>query len=70
MRVTRKHPETSRPDCPACEAPDSAQPLVFGFPSEEMFEASERGEITLGGCCLPQGPMPHWRCSGCGIEFA
>lgn len=69
MRVTRKQAGTPRPACPACGATAAARPLMFGFPSEEMFEASERGEIILGGCCLPEGPLPHWRCEECRAEF-
>jgi len=40
-------------------------PVVFGFPSHEMFEAAERGEIILGGCCLPIEGEPRRSCA-CG----
>lgn len=69
MRVTRKQAKASFPACPRCGTTDTVRPLMFGFPSDEMFEASERGEIDLGGCCLPEEPLPHWRCRSCGAEF-
>ena len=34
--------------CPKCES-DEAVPIVYGYPSNEMCEAAERGEISLGG---------------------
>ena len=35
--------------------------LVYGLPSDEQFEAAERGEIELAGCLI--GPdAPRWRC--------
>lgn len=44
--------------CPICRKADMVVPILYGFPSEEMFEASENGEIMLGGCevtdCDPQ----------------
>jgi hypothetical protein len=35
---------------------------VYGLPSPELFEAAERGEIILGGCCPPlvDGLDPHF----------
>ena len=34
--------------CPECNN-DEVVPIVYGYPSEEMCEAAERGEISLGG---------------------
>lgn len=70
MRVTRTASRPPAPACPTCHSPAQVRPLVFGYPSPEMFEASERGEIVLGGCCLPEGAVPQWRCRVCGAEFA
>lgn len=41
------------------------KPVVYGFPSDGMFEQADRGEIYLGGCCPPMGPAGS-RCTECG----
>lgn len=40
--------------CPSC-GEYSVVRFVFGFPSDELFRAEERGEVLLGGC-LPSTP--------------
>lgn len=42
-------PEYNPPPCPTCHKADNVIPLCYGYPSEEMAEAAERGEIGLGG---------------------
>jgi hypothetical protein len=42
-------------------------PIVFGYPSLELFEAEGRGEVALGGC-LVSGEDPTHRCSACGQD--
>jgi hypothetical protein len=42
-------------------------PIVFGFPSHELYEASKRGEVVLGGC-LVGGSLPRHRCTACGED--
>ena len=37
------------PACPKCGLDENVIPIVYGYPSEELFEAAERGEIALGG---------------------
>ncbi len=37
----------SKPPCPTCGA--KAVPIVYGFPSPDLMEAYDRGEIHLGG---------------------
>lgn len=55
---------TQLPACPACGSADAVR-IACGYPSHEMFEASERGEISLGGCIV--GPeSPDYECRGCG----
>lgn len=34
-------------------------PYLLGYPSREMFEAEERGEVMLGGC-ISSGNDPRW----------
>lgn len=36
--------------CPKCGK--RLTEIVYGEPTPEVFEASERGEIILGGCCV------------------
>ena len=43
-------------------------PIVYGFPSTEMFEASQRGDVALGGCVV-EASSPTWRCTACGLEW-
>ncbi|UCH79180.1 MAG: hypothetical protein JSU81_04330 [Candidatus Coatesbacteria bacterium] len=37
------------PACPKCGSDENVIPIVYGYPSEELFEAAERGEVALGG---------------------
>lgn len=69
MSGVQDRTDVSRPVCTSCGLADSVVPLAFGFPSPDMFEAAERGEISLGGCCLPEGLRPHWRCEACHVEL-
>ena len=44
-------PFISRPTiCPKCGG--KIVEIIYGEPSIELFEAHERGEIILGGCCM------------------
>ncbi len=36
--------------CPSCGA--RSIPIVYGYPLPETFEAADRGEVVLGGCCI------------------
>jgi hypothetical protein len=58
-------PGMARRSCPACKTPLIR--IVFGFPGYELFEAQERGEIMLGGCCIPPY-MPQGWCPTCQAE--
>lgn len=42
-------PAYNPPPCPTCHKADNVVPLCYGYPSEEMAAAAERGEIALGG---------------------
>ena len=37
--------------CPSCKAREGVN-ILYGMPTYEAFEASERGEIALGGCVI------------------
>lgn len=38
--------------------------VVFGYPSPELIEQAQRGEVVLGGCELPP-TTPTWWCEEC-----
>ncbi len=51
------------PPCPKCGS-RRTRPIVYGYPSWELFQAEERGEVTLGGCVIT-GDDPMWYCPDC-----
>jgi len=53
--------------CPACGQREGVE-LLFGMPSQEAMAAAERGEIALGGCCMPWEPL-NYRCLNCEFEW-
>lgn len=55
-------PEASG-SCPDCGA--EMRPVVYGYPSVELIEQAERGEVILGGCVIPAAPVDHI-CLDCG----
>ena len=52
--------------CPVCGSADVA-PILYGLPSQEGFEAAERGEVMLGGC---EPHDPSHGCRACGAEWS
>ena len=53
-----------RSECPKCES-ERVAPILYGFPSEGVkFDAVEKGEVVLGGCCVTDND-PEWACLGC-----
>lgn len=46
--------------CPKCKSEHTA-PIMYGYPTPEAWEASERGEIILDGCMV----FPHQEDYGC-----
>jgi ribosomal protein L37AE/L43A len=53
--------------CPNCGAEKPLR-IAYGYPSHDMWEASERGHIALGGCIV-QGDSPTWECRKCGHSW-
>ena len=45
--------KTEEPTCPKNHT-DNIIPIMYGFPSEEMFAKSDSGLIMLGGCELEE----------------
>lgn len=53
--------------CPVCDS-DRVVDIVYGMPTRDLFERSERGEVALGGCCVG-GADPSHRCLDCGADL-
>ena len=64
---------SSKPDkCPKCGG--KVVKILYGEPSIEAFEAEDRGELILGGCCIQidgegNSLMPDWQCKKCNAQF-
>ena len=53
--------------CPACGA-EAPVRIAYGYPTGDMFEASQRGELALGGCVV-ESDSPTWACQACGHRW-
>ncbi|MGA3210572.1 MAG: hypothetical protein ABSD20_04645 [Terriglobales bacterium] len=53
-----------RPACPTCAGEDEVVRIVYGDPSPEIIEQSQRGEIALGGCSTGLSE-DDWYCRAC-----
>ncbi len=58
---------TDAPRCPKCGS-GRVVPIVYGYPSWELGQAEERGELVLGGY-MASDRDPKWRCMDCGHEW-
>jgi hypothetical protein len=63
MARTNKRSRT----CPHCGS-QRCVPVAYGFPSTDLQEEAERGEVVLGGCII-WGGQPEWVCMACGLEW-
>lgn len=54
--------------CPSCKQRTGVR-IMYGYPSEELFQEAGRGEVALGGCCRPLG-APDRQCLACGRRWA
>ena len=52
--------------CPHCGG--KVVRIIYGEPTPETFEAAERGDFALGGCCINE-LSPDWQCISCGHQF-
>ncbi|MEO5986932.1 MAG: hypothetical protein ABIW50_07605 [Candidatus Limnocylindria bacterium] len=59
--------ETPAPACPSCGSTDALR-ILYGLPTPEAVEASERGELVIGGCLIG-GESPDFECRGCGAPL-
>ncbi len=53
--------------CPKCGS-NEVIPIVYGYPSEELFLRAEAGKVKLGGCCVEAFAMDR-HCKKCGEEW-
>ena len=53
--------------CPRCGVHGRLLPILFGLPTYEAFQRSQRGEFVLGGCVVGRVNPTH-RCSACGRD--
>jgi hypothetical protein len=50
--------------CPRCGAAIEPVPIAYGYPTQETFEAADRGEVRLGGCIV-EPESPDFVCPAC-----
>jgi hypothetical protein len=53
-------------ECPNCKTSQDVVSIVYGKPGPSLVEASQRGEVFLGGCCM--GPS-RFHCKKCLSNF-
>jgi len=53
--------------CPRCHS-SNVIPILYGMPTSEAGEESDKGLIKLGGCDVSDDD-PQWYCKDCGHEF-
>lgn len=49
--------------CPKCDSAKVVE-ILYGMPTQEVFEVADRGLVALGGCCVT-GYEPSWQCLEC-----
>ena len=52
--------------CPYCGG--ELIPIIWGYPSEDLLEKANRGEVHLGGCVIEDNTNFH--CNGCEEDFS
>lgn len=43
-------------------------PIIYGYPSEELFAKADSGLVQLGGCEISEN-APNWYCKTHNISF-
>lgn len=54
---------TQERNCPECGG--RLIWVVYGYPNNALAAAARRGEVALGGCCVPAAGE-RWRAAQCG----
>ena len=55
--------------CPKCSKKDSIVPIVYGYPSPEMIDDFDDGNVSLGGCSISD-ESPDYECNACGNKWS
>lgn len=55
------------PPCPNCKSV-KILPIVYGYPTDEVFREAEKGHLILGGCLVMQ-ENPDWYCKKCDLSY-
>lgn len=56
--------------CPECESKRTA-PIIYGYPSSELFSLSEQDKVFLGGCgWIDDQIHPDYGCLDCKCQWA
>ncbi len=50
--------------CPRCRKSVKPVPIVYGYPSDELFADAEAGKVRLGGCVV-DAESPDYACPEC-----
>ena len=54
--------------CPKCKFSNAVIPIMYGYPSHEIWEKRDRGEVKLGGC-MATDVDPDYHCKKCNYEW-
>ena len=41
-------------------------PIVYGYPTPELWDEAEAGKVVIGGCVIYEGLSPTKVCRECG----
>lgn len=63
----RGETDMSKKKCPACGSTYTVK-ILYGMPTYEAFQVAEKGEISLGSCCVSDN-NPNRHCKACGQNF-
>ncbi len=66
--VTLDETQNTAIHCPVTPHADSIIPIVYGYPSEELFNKADSGLVMLGGCEIPEIRHHYW-CKRHKVEF-
>jgi hypothetical protein len=67
MIVAMNTPKAPPRACPQCGSIDAVR-IVYGYPTIDLFEAEQRGEVSLGGCVVGN-ESPDYACRSCGAAL-
>lgn len=58
--------------CPRCKS-NNIIPIIYGYPTAEMFDDSDNDKCILGGCCISSTEddpsLKRNHCNDCGFEW-